>query len=130
MIRKRNRRDAGREDRHRSRRRRPRLETLESRRVPALIVVTTNQDIVDPDDDVVSLREAISMSNDSFDVDSISFEPSLTARGPTAIRLTLGELQITDSVLLNGPDESLMTIDVSNATEKQTKKPKKRRKKG
>ena len=58
-----------------------------------------------------SLREAIEIANLNPDEDAISFAPSLTAAGPAAILLTMGELKITDSVKLNGPGSELLTID-------------------
>lgn len=52
---------------------RPRLELLEDRAVPAVIVVTTTDDVVDPNDNVISLREAIQQANADTDADSITF---------------------------------------------------------
>ncbi len=49
-------------DRNRSRKRRLLFEGLETRRVFAAYEVTTLQDIVAPNDGVISLREAIAMA--------------------------------------------------------------------
>ena len=40
--------------------------------------------------------------------------PSLTAAGPATILLTMGELEITDSVKLSGPGSELLTIDAQS----------------
>ncbi len=61
-----------------------------------------------------SLREAIEIANLNPDPDEISFAPSLTAAGPAAILLTMGEMEITDSVKLNGPGSELLTIDAQS----------------
>jgi hypothetical protein len=61
-----------------------------------------------------SLREAVEIANLNPDADEISFAPSLTAGGPAAILLTMSELQITDSVKLNGPGSELLTIDAQS----------------
>ncbi|MCI0684542.1 MAG: autotransporter-associated beta strand repeat-containing protein [Gemmataceae bacterium] len=56
-----------------SRRWTPRLESLEDRLAPALFVVNTLADVVDPDPDVTSLREAILGANANPGADSIHF---------------------------------------------------------
>jgi hypothetical protein len=61
-----------------------------------------------------SLREAIEIANLNPEPDEIAFAPSLTAAGPAAILLTMGELEITDSVKLNGPGSALLTIDAQS----------------
>ena len=43
--------------------------------------------------------------------DTIEFAPELTAGGPATILLTQGELQITDSLTIDGPGAELLTID-------------------
>jgi hypothetical protein len=68
--------------------RRPlRLEPLEERRLLA-ITVTTNLDVVDPNDGVLSLREAIAEANTSPGAETIDFAPALWANGPATILLT------------------------------------------
>ncbi len=58
----------------RNSKRRHLLEPLEQRRLLAFIEVTTTLDIVDPDDGVISLREAIDLaSNNTDDRDDITF---------------------------------------------------------
>ena len=62
------------------------------------------------------LREAIELANASEYagvVDTIRFDPALTSSGAATIRLTHGELAITDSVTIDGPGANLLTIDAS-----------------
>ena len=103
----------------RSRYRRPqyqralRLESLEDRRLLALVTVTTLEDSVNLNDGVTSLREAIFAANTVLGADTIEFAPTLMADGPSTILLTQGELKITDSLSINGPGADLLTIDAS-----------------
>ena len=85
------------------------MQTLETRRVLASIVVTTLADEVS-DNGLVSLREAVATANDLVGVDQISFEPSLF---PVAreIDLTLGQFEITESLSITGPGANLLTLD-------------------
>ena len=54
------------------------------------------------------------MANGSFGtVDTVSFLPALTSAGPATLRLSLGELALTDSLTLTGPGEKLLTLDAS-----------------
>jgi len=66
----------------------------------ANITVTTLNDELDanPADNGLSLREAIQIANQSAGADTISFADGLT--GTT--RLTLGELQVTDQLSIDG----------------------------
>ncbi|MGB7329079.1 MAG: dockerin type I domain-containing protein [Rubripirellula sp.] len=90
-----------------------RLEKLEDRRLmdAQALVVTTVDDVVDPDDGLVSLREAISTANESDVVagqrDVITFAADL---GGT-ISLDQGQLQITDAVELLGNGSESNIID-------------------
>jgi CSLREA domain-containing protein len=64
----------------------------------------------------LSLREAIELTNASnYEgiVDTIRFDPALTAAGPATILLTHGELAITDDLSIDGPGAALLTIDAS-----------------
>ena len=64
----------------------------------------------------LSLREAIELANASKYagvVDTIRFDPALTAAGPASILLAHGELKITDSLTIDGPGADLLTIDAS-----------------
>ena len=90
--------------------RRLRLETLEMRRVLAALSVTTAADVVDENDSVISLREAIELANSSIGPDTITFDPAVF--GPESeIDLLLGQLDITDSVTITGPSGHPLAID-------------------
>jgi CSLREA domain-containing protein len=93
-------------------RRRLRFEPLEDRRMLS-ITVTTTSDVVDVNDGVTSLREAIFAANTVSGADTIDFAPALTANGPATILLTQGELPITDALTITGPGANLLTIDAS-----------------
>jgi predicted outer membrane repeat protein len=93
--------------------RRLRIEPLEDRRLLAVVSVDTLDDTVNFGDGVTSLREAIFATNLVGGLDTIQFSAALTAGGPATILLTQGELAITDSLTINGPGASLLTIDAS-----------------
>lgn len=78
-----------------------RLEPLEDRRMLA-ITVDTLLDVVDMSDGVTSLREAIA---DASPGETIDF--SVTGE----IDLTLGQLEVTKPLAINGPGAGLLTID-------------------
>jgi hypothetical protein len=92
--------------------RRLRVEQLEDRRLLA-ITVTTLQDSVNFTDGQTSLREAIFAANLVAGADTIAFAAALTSGGPATLILTQGELAITDSLTIQGPGASLLTIDAS-----------------
>jgi CSLREA domain-containing protein len=102
---------AGRSQYHR----RLRLESLEDRRLLAVVTVTTLSDTVDFNDGLTSLREAIFAANIVPGADTLDFAPALTAAGPAKILLTGGELAITDALTINGPGADLLTIDASGS---------------
>jgi len=95
----------------RSKSRRLRCEPLESRRLLAVVTVDTNQDVVDLDDGVTSLREAIFATNLVADADEIQFD--FGHDGPETIVLTMGELVIADSLTIAGLGAELLTVDAS-----------------
>ena len=90
-----------------------RCERLEDRRLLAQLTVTTDQDIVDLNDGVTSLREAIFAANIVPGADEIVFD--FGHDGPATILLTQGELQITDALTITGPGAELLKIDVSGS---------------
>ncbi|MFK8114214.1 MAG: choice-of-anchor Q domain-containing protein [Rubripirellula sp.] len=93
------------------RKRRLRMEALEMRRVLAAFLVTTVDDVVDETDSVVSLREAIVSANSNAEPDTITFDPAVfPSAASSRIELQLGQLEITDSVQIEGPGQQL-TID-------------------
>jgi hypothetical protein len=87
-----------------------RFESLEDRRLLAVLTVDTDQDVVDFNDGVTSLREAIFAANIVPGADEIVFD---LGEGPKAILLTQGELKITDSLTITGSGAELLTIDAS-----------------
>jgi hypothetical protein len=87
-----------------------RYETLEDRRVLATLTVDTDQDLVDFNDGVTSLREAIFAANIVPGADEIVFD---LGDGPKTILLTQGELKITDSLTITGSGAELLTVDAS-----------------
>ena len=69
------------------------------------ITVTTRSDVVDNNDGVISLREAIQQTNTASGSDTVLFSSDLTGQ---TIQLTNGELKITDTLRLTA---SNLTID-------------------
>jgi hypothetical protein len=57
----------------------------------SVVTVNTDQDIVDPSDQLTSLREAIVMANERAGNDEITFEHGHGE--PTTIQLEQGELE-------------------------------------
>ncbi len=74
-------------------------------------VVTTLVDELDGDrtDGDVSLREAIAVANANPGTDVITFSESISLN-PSTIALTLGELEITESISIVGPAQQLLRI--------------------
>jgi parallel beta-helix repeat protein/predicted outer membrane repeat protein len=79
-----------------------RIERLEDRRL--LSITVTNLDDAGPG----SLRAAIMQANDEAGPETIEFDAALVG----TIELTSGELDITDSLTINGPGQDVVTIDV------------------
>ncbi len=77
----------------------------------ASLIVTTNLDVVDALDGKTSLREAIAYANSKAGADTIAFDASVFTGGTASlIRLTNGELTISDSVLIDGKTGTGVTI--------------------
>jgi hypothetical protein len=93
--------------------RRPRLEALELRAVPAVytvdLAIDENDGNFSPGD--LSLREAIFLANGDAAADTINFDPQVFA-GDTTIFLNpaLGQLSITAPLTINGTGKDLLAI--------------------
>ena len=75
-----------------------------------VFVISTSQDVEDPDDGLISLREAIIIANESGSVDTIAFDTSVFD-GPTTIEISSQFPTITDSLTITGLGANLLTID-------------------
>ncbi|MEM7506176.1 MAG: choice-of-anchor Q domain-containing protein [Pseudomonadota bacterium] len=72
-------------------------------RPAGIIKVTTAQDVVDANDGVLSLREAIALANGISGTDTIIFDAAVFTGGDESlIRLTEGQLEIRDGVMIDG----------------------------
>jgi CSLREA domain-containing protein len=76
--------------RRRTARRRPGLEALEDRAVPAVLTVNSPADDVDDLDGSLTLREAVQLANQNPDPDAITFDPAAFA---TAQTITLTDVR-------------------------------------
>ena len=85
------------------------IETLEFRRLLAVVTVDTELDVVDPTDGVTSLREAIFATNAMPGPDEVVFD--FGHDGPATILLEQGEVEISEAVTIAGDGPSLLTID-------------------
>ena len=93
-----------------------RMEPLENRHLLTAVTVTTALDVVNADDGVTSLREAIAYANSYAGDDTIIFDSSLASQ---AITLTEGELDITDTkgvTTITGLGADLLTISGNNTS--------------
>lgn len=81
--------------------------------VPVSLVVDTIIDELDGDlgPGDLSLREAIDVANGSPGVDTIRFDEAGIFATPQTIGLMLGELPVTDSLVLEGPGLERLTVD-------------------
>jgi hypothetical protein len=86
--------------------------------VPTQFVVNTDQDVVDPDDGVVSLREAISAANANPGPDKIIFDTSKSSpfgkNQSVQLTLTQGHINITDDLTLLGLGAEKLAISGNN----------------
>lgn len=80
-----------------------------------MLTVTTEMDVVDAEDGMISLREAIASANTTPGPDDIVFD--FGHDGPAVIRLEQGELEITDAVTITGDGPDLLTIDAGNGAD-------------
>lgn len=101
-------------DRRRPLRFRPALESLEDRRVPTVFFVTTQLDVVNPNDGKLSLREAITRANQHDGADGIvlpagTFKIALAGANDDAN--LKGDFDITSPVAIVGAGAALTVID-------------------
>src|SRR4051794_28696763 len=83
----------------------PRLESLEDRNVPSTLTVLNNHD-----GGAGSLRHVIARAQDG---DTVVFAPALTGQ---TIALTSDQIEIRNSVDIEGPGASLLTLSGSDAS--------------
>ena len=76
-----------------------RVEPLEDRRLLAVVTVDTDLDVIDFNDGVTSLREAIFATNTVPGADEIVFD--FGHDGPATILLEHGELLISDALIID-----------------------------
>ncbi|GAB5404998.1 MAG: hypothetical protein Aurels2KO_32290 [Aureliella sp.] len=102
-----------------------RAEQLEKRRLLAAdLIVTTDADIVDANDGLVSLREALAFANSDPDFSEITFGDGSSVAGGTNFEdatpdvITLGgtQLVISSDVTINGPGAELLTVSGNDAS--------------
>ena len=95
------------------------FEVLEDRRLLATLTVNSPLDNVTAGDGLVTLREAIIAANinsatdlgeTGSGADTIAFDAAVFATSHTTL-LTLGEMQITEAVTIDGPGRDLLTIN-------------------
>ncbi|MEM7057623.1 MAG: tail fiber protein [Pseudomonadota bacterium] len=80
------------------------------------LVVTTTSDVVEENDGVLSLREAITFANSNPGADTITFAAGMgeAFENGGLIRLTQGELEITETVTINGAGNVTITGDAND----------------
>ncbi|MFO0809265.1 MAG: choice-of-anchor Q domain-containing protein [Gemmataceae bacterium] len=81
---------------------RPRLTQLEDRTVPAVFTVTTGTDVVNPNDGLTSLREAVTLANATAGADSITFAAGVNTCTITAATLSLTETGTGNATTIAG----------------------------
>lgn len=83
------------------------------------LVVTTSDDVVDANDGLLSLREAVALANAGADADTIVFNSILSGKTIT-LNAGLGELVLTQDVTIdgdtNGDNKADITISGGDAT--------------
>jgi hypothetical protein len=93
------------------RRFRPQLDILEDRAVPATLTVTTPLDIVNPNDGLLSLREAVAAVKGKGT--TIAFAGSVNGQ---TINLTGGQLSLSKDMEIKGPGADLLAISGSQSS--------------
>lgn len=95
---------------------RPTVESLEAREVPAIFTVTTTADVIDPNDGVLSLREAVLQANATNGTDQIVLSAgtySLTREGRFEDAGLTGDLDIFGNVTLRGYGAGVTVIQAN-----------------
>ena len=88
--------------------------------VPSILTVTTLTDVVNPSDNLVSLREAISTANGTSGAEYVLFDSTLFTAGPGTITLagsalpTIGNASSSGLLSIGGPGASILTISGDN----------------
>src|SRR5262249_18732043 len=80
--------------------------------VQSLVVSTLQDNHFSGTDAVISLRAAIELANTMSTPQTITFAPGVKG----TITLTLGELQITNSMTIDGPGAKLLSISGNNTS--------------
>lgn len=91
------------------------FENLEPRRVLASLFVTTLADVVDPNDGLVSLREAVQTANSNGEADVIKFKQEARV-GTISLDPNLGELDISEDLKIKGTGAGNLTISGGEQT--------------
>ncbi|MFN6053503.1 MAG: beta strand repeat-containing protein, partial [Planctomycetia bacterium] len=88
--------------------------------VPTVITVTTLTDTVNPSDNLISLREAITSANGTSGAEYVLFDSTLFTGGPGTITLagsalpTIGNAASSGLLTIGGPGASTLTISGDN----------------
>src|SRR5262249_29734237 len=105
--------------RHQRRPRRilPAIEMLEDRAVPATFAVTTFADVVNPNDGVLSLREAISRANATTAPDTIQLQAGVYRIGLSGAddANALGDFDVTNPLTIVGRGAGATAIESNDA---------------
>src|SRR5262245_25472102 len=103
------------------RRARWRVDALETRLAPAVYDVTTVADVINPNDGMLSLREAVLAANTSLGVpDTIKLPAgtyTLTLTGASEDATATGDLDLWDDVTIQGAGAGTTIVD-GNATDR------------
>jgi hypothetical protein len=93
---------------------RPRIELLEDRSIPAILNATTTLDVIDPNDGLLSLREAVIQANALPGADTINLPAgsySLSLAGAGEDNAATGDLDIRDGLTIVGAGSDMTTIN-------------------
>jgi predicted outer membrane repeat protein len=94
------------------------VEELEDRSIPAILNVTTTLDVIDPNDGLLSLREAIIQANASKGADTINLPAgtySFSLAGAGEDNAATGDLDIRDDLTIVGAGSDATTITAAQS---------------